>query len=179
MSDWRYTFNQNRATLIAVAAGVLSADAGEIEYCGRVIAAPDPQSLRKAGVSVTYQHPTLVPDLTVLENLQLVSPALLGSSGRAEAERLLREVATDELAIRIDRRVAELSLAQRHIVEIVRALSTNPQVLFFDEPALVAWSRGNPPLDRESAIDVLSGALAAVDCALNQLFESVGVRPAA
>ena len=123
-----------KSTLIAVAAGVLSADAGEIEYCGRVIAAPDPQSLRKAGVSVTYQHPTLVPDLTVLENLQLVSPALLGSSGRAEAERLLREVATDELAIRIDRRVAELSLAQRHIVEIARALSTNPKVLFFDEP---------------------------------------------
>jgi methionine synthase II (cobalamin-independent) len=37
-------------------------------------------------------------------------------------------------------------------------------VMFFDEPALVAWSRGNAPLDRESAIDVLSGALAAVDC---------------
>ena len=37
-------------------------------------------------------------------------------------------------------------------------------VLFFDEPALVAWRRGNAPLDRESAIDVLSGALAAVDC---------------
>ncbi len=37
-------------------------------------------------------------------------------------------------------------------------------VLFLDEPALVAWRRGNAPLDRESAIDVLSGALAAVDC---------------
>ena len=37
-------------------------------------------------------------------------------------------------------------------------------VLFFDEPALVAWRRGDAPLDRESAIDVLSGALAAVDC---------------
>ena len=37
-------------------------------------------------------------------------------------------------------------------------------VLFFDEPALVSWQRGDEPLDRESAIDVLSGALAAVDC---------------
>jgi hypothetical protein len=37
-------------------------------------------------------------------------------------------------------------------------------VLFFDEPALVSWHRGNEPLDRESAIDVLSGALASVDC---------------
>ena len=38
-------------------------------------------------------------------------------------------------------------------------------VLFFDEPALVLWRRGEADLDRESAIDVLSGALAAVDCA--------------
>jgi hypothetical protein len=37
-------------------------------------------------------------------------------------------------------------------------------VLFFDEPALVAWRRGDDPVDREAAIDVLSGALAAVDC---------------
>jgi ribose transport system ATP-binding protein len=123
-----------KSTLIAIAAGVLSADEGEIEYDGHVMTAPDPRSLREAGVSITYQHPTLVPDLTVLENLQLVSPALLGPSGRAEAARLLRQVASDELAIRVDRRVGELSLAERHIVEIARALSTKPKVLFFDEP---------------------------------------------
>jgi len=123
-----------KSTLIAIAAGVLSADSGEIDYGGRLMAAPDPQSLREAGISITYQHPTLVPDLTVFENLQLVSPALLGRSGRAEAARLLGQVATDELAIRVDRRVGELSLAQRHIVEIARALSTNPKVLFLDEP---------------------------------------------
>ena len=123
-----------KSTLIAIAAGALSADAGEIDYGGRVMTTPDPQSVREAGVSITYQHPTLVPDLTVFENLQLVSSALLGPTGRAEATGLLREVATDELAIRLDRRVGELSLAQRHIVEIARALSTKPKVLFFDEP---------------------------------------------
>ena len=37
-------------------------------------------------------------------------------------------------------------------------------MLFFDEPSLVSWRRDDAPLDRESAIDVLSGALAAVDC---------------
>ena len=45
-----------------------------------------------------------------------------------------------------------------------RACRDTGLVLFFDEPALVAWRRGDAPLDRESAIDVLSGALAAVDC---------------
>ena len=47
---------------------------------------------------------------------------------------------------------------------LITRLPQTSVVLFFDEPALVAWRRGNPPLDRESAIDVLSGALAAVDC---------------
>ena len=122
-----------KSTLISVAVGILSADEGEIEYDGRVVAA-DPRSLREAGISVAYQHPALAPDLTVLENLQLASPALLGASGRAEAERLLRRVATDGLLMPLHRRVAELSLAQHHVVEIARALSTSPKVLFLDEP---------------------------------------------
>jgi ribose transport system ATP-binding protein len=122
-----------KSTLISVAVGILSADQGEIEYGGRIVAA-DPRSLREAGISVAYQHPALAPDLTVLENLQLASPALLGASGRVEAARLLRRVATDGLLMPLHRRVAELSLAQRHVVEIARALSTNPKVLFLDEP---------------------------------------------
>jgi ribose transport system ATP-binding protein len=123
-----------KSTLISIAVGVLAADAGEIEYCGRAVAVPNPRSLREAGVSVTYQHPTLAPDLTVLENLQLAAPALIGPEGPAMAEALLRRVATDQLMMPVHRRVSELSLAQKHVVEIARALSTEPKVLFLDEP---------------------------------------------
>src|SRR6516165_2979205 len=120
-----------KSTLIGVAAGVLRADFGAIYYDGQYVAAPDPRSMREAGVSVVYQHPALAPDLTVLENLQLAAPSLVGA---AEAGRLLARVATDELRMPIGRRVAELSLAQRHVVEIARALITRPKVLFLDEP---------------------------------------------
>src|SRR3972149_2566798 len=65
-----------KSTLIAIAAGVLRADAGTMEYDGREITNPQADTLRLAGVSVTFQHPELAPDLTVLENLQLASPAL-------------------------------------------------------------------------------------------------------
>ena len=123
-----------KSTLIGVAAGVLRADSGAIYYDGKHVAAPDPRQMREAGVSVVYQHPALAPDLTVLENLQLAAPSLLGAAGAAAAERLLARVATDELRMPVGKRVAELSLAQRHVVEIARALVTRPKVLFLDEP---------------------------------------------
>jgi len=123
-----------KSTLIAIAAGVLGADAGTIEYDGRQIAEPRADVLRLSGVSVTFQHPALAPDLSVLENLQLASPTLDGPEGLREAARLIAMVSTEELPVPIDRRVAELSLAQLHLVEIARALATRPKVVFFDEP---------------------------------------------
>jgi hypothetical protein len=63
------------------------------------------------------------------------------------------------------RRAAALTRAWAVALEetLARRLPESSAVLFFDEPALVAWQRGGGLLDRESAIDVLSGALAAVD----------------
>lgn len=123
-----------KSTLIGIAAGVLHADAGAIYYDGKHVDAPDPRQMREDGVAVVYQHPALAPDLTVLENLQLAAPSLAGPGGAAEAERVLARIATDELRMPLNKRVADLSLAQRHVVEIARALATNPKVLFLDEP---------------------------------------------
>jgi ribose transport system ATP-binding protein len=123
-----------KSTLIGVAAGVLRADSGAIYYDGKYVGAPDPRQMREEGVSVVYQHPALAPDLTVLENLQLAAPSLVGTAGAAEAERLIARIATGELRMPINKRVAELSLAQRHVIEIARALATRPKVLFLDEP---------------------------------------------
>lgn len=123
-----------KSTLIGIAAGVLRADAGAIYYNGKHVDAPDPRRMRDDGVSVVYQHPALAPDLTVMENLQLAAPSLAEASGAAEAERILNRVATPELRMPLNKRLGELSLAQRHIVEIARALATRPRVLFLDEP---------------------------------------------
>ena len=123
-----------KSTLIGIAAGVLQADAGTIHYDNKEVRAPHPRQMREDGVSVVYQHPALAPDLTVLENLQLAAPSLAAPGGPAEAEHILARIATDELRMPVNTRVAELSLAQRHIVEIASALATHPTVLFLDEP---------------------------------------------
>ena len=123
-----------KSTLIGIAAGVLRADAGAIYYGGKYVDAPDPRQMREDGVAVVYQHPALAPDLTVLENLQLAAPSLAGPDGPAEAGRILARIATDELHMPLNRRLGELSLAQRHVVEIACALATHPKVLFLDEP---------------------------------------------
>jgi hypothetical protein len=69
-------------------------------------------------------------------------------------------------APRAFRRAAEATRAWSVAVEelVGERLPEAGLMLFFDEPALVSWHRGEEPLDRESAIDVLSGALASVDC---------------
>jgi ribose transport system ATP-binding protein len=123
-----------KSTLIGIAAGVLQADAGAIYYGGKHVDAPNPRRMREDGISVVYQHPALADDLTVLENLQLAAPSLAAAGGQVEAERILGRIATAELLMPLNKRVGELSLAQRHIVEIARALATNPKVLFLDEP---------------------------------------------
>ena len=123
-----------KSTLIGIACGVLQADAGAVRYEGKEVRVPHPRQLREDGISVVYQHPALANDLTVLENLQLAAPSLAGPNGADEAEQILRRVATDELRMAVNRRVSELSLAQRHVVEIARAIATHPKVLFLDEP---------------------------------------------
>ena len=124
-----------KSTLISVVAGVTPRSSGEILLNGVPL---DPREsvagIRKLGVSVVFQHPALLPDLTVLENLKLVAPDLSGQTGRARAEALIESVATEHLRVALNDRVDSLTLARKHVVEIVRALATNPKILFLDEP---------------------------------------------
>jgi ribose transport system ATP-binding protein len=85
-------------------------------------------------MAVTFQHPELAEDLTVMENMQLAAPNLKGPEGRAEAERLLAEVASEQHAMSLKARVRDLTLAQHHVIELARALATKPEALLLDEP---------------------------------------------
>ena len=123
-----------KSTLIGIAAGVVRPDFAVLRVAGKEIKRPDGTKMHRAGVAVTFQHPELAEDMTVMENIQLAAPRLTGRAGRAEAQRLLASVASEQHAMSLDARVRDLTLAQQHIVEIAGAIASKPKVLFFDEP---------------------------------------------
>jgi ribose transport system ATP-binding protein len=125
-----------KSTLIKILSGAVVPDAGEVYLDGERLPAGDPLAVRDRGVSVVYQELTLVPDLTVADNVFLGRErgrvSLRRAEMRREAQRLL-----DELGVRVDAgaTVRALSVAHQQMVEIARALVTEARVLVLDEPS--------------------------------------------
>jgi ribose transport system ATP-binding protein len=130
-----------KSTLMSIAAGSVSADTGSLAIGGAEIDEPAPRSTQAAGLALVYQHPALLPDLTVAENMALaMSPGERPKLSRANAWARERLSAMDA-EIDPSRRVVELSVEERHLVEICKALALEPNVLILDEPT--------EPLDSE------------------------------
>lgn len=123
-----------KSTLIGVAAGVVKANSGRILVKGDDVSDPHPLAMRNAGISVVFQHPALAADLTVLENLQLGVKSGQEPPTKLSAQALVDRLASDAMRMDVGARVSDLNLAQMHIVEIARALVSEPQVIVFDEP---------------------------------------------
>ncbi|MGH8988974.1 MAG: ATP-binding cassette domain-containing protein [Acidimicrobiales bacterium] len=123
-----------KSTLMAVAAGALVPDAGTVHICGHRLERADPRAAQSLGLSVVYQYPSVLDDLTVAENLALSVP-----KAERPPYRRLRSWASDRLAL-VDalldprRRTGELSVAERQLLEIAKALAADAQVLVLDEP---------------------------------------------
>jgi len=136
-----------KSTTFNLITGVLTATGGAISVLGRKVENAPPQEIVKLGVSRTFQHVKLVPDMTVLENVA-IGAHLRGNSGaissmlrldRTDEAKLLAEAARQiervGLSDQIDQLAGSLSLGQQRIVEIARALCVDPMLLLLDEPA--------------------------------------------
>ncbi|MGD0713989.1 MAG: sugar ABC transporter ATP-binding protein [Gaiellaceae bacterium] len=125
-----------KSTLIKILAGAVQPDAGRVFKSGRPLDSRTPAAARRAGVSTVYQELSLLPDLSVAQNI--VAGSLPTSRGFIDRRRMTRDVGAvlEQLGLRVDpgTRIADLSLPQQQIVEIARALSTGGDVLVLDEP---------------------------------------------
>ncbi|MGE0310395.1 MAG: sugar ABC transporter ATP-binding protein [Lautropia sp.] len=125
-----------KSTLIKIMAGVTRPDAGEILLDGRRQRFAGPWEASDAGIVCIFQELSLMPDLSVADNICIAAPPRrfgLIDAGRQRriAEAALARIGADDIHPRA--RVADLSLSRRQIVEIAKALSRNPSVLILDE----------------------------------------------
>jgi len=125
-----------KSTLINILSGMLAPDAGTIAVAGARVTIRDPHHALNLGIATVYQELSLLPNLTVAQNLALgrepVRRGLLDRAGaRARAGEALHRLGLD---IPSSTLVGNLSLAERQMVEIAKALSTNPRILVLDEP---------------------------------------------
>lgn len=126
-----------KSTLMAVLAGALQPDAGEMTLDGEPYRPKTPLDARRAGVTMIYQELSLAPHLSVAENISLgVEPGRFGLVSRrqvrATAVRALGELGHPD--IDSDAPVSSLSVAEQQIIEIARALAGGSRVLVLDEP---------------------------------------------
>src|SRR5262245_24031096 len=100
-----------KSTLMNVASGTVQPDAGSIVFAGSAVSLT-PAAAARLGIAIVHQHPAVLPDMTVLENLQVSLPDSVFARGRREtiADRLLDGVG---LHIRLCDRVERLSVAQK------------------------------------------------------------------
>jgi ribose transport system ATP-binding protein len=125
-----------KSTLINVVAGTYAPDAGRLVYDGQELRHLSPHHARSIGISPVFQEFSLVPDLTVEQNLSLGREiSQLGflhvKKMRERAERVLAELGFD-----LDPRkpVRDLSRAHQQMVEIAKALLSKVRLLILDEP---------------------------------------------
>ncbi len=126
-----------KSTLIRIVTGADTPDAGTIVVAGTAVARLDPAAARALGIAAIYQHPVLFPDLTVAENIALPTEGgrlLRRVDWRARRERAAQLFAEIGAAIDPWRRARTLSMPERQLVEIAKAIAVNARVVIMDEP---------------------------------------------
>ena len=125
-----------KSTLMKLLAGVHQPDSGEILLQGRRAALGTPAKARRAGVSTVFQELTILPNLTVAENLclgrELTRGGLLNLRAlRHEAVQVLQRTG---IALGPDRLCGTLSVGEQQLLEIAKGLHSEADIFIFDEP---------------------------------------------
>ena len=132
-----------KSTIINVLSGMLAPDAGEIRLEGRPASIDSTRKAIELGIATVYQELSLLPNLTVAQNIVLGhEPRRIGlldvAAMRAAARKALARIGVE---IADETPVGLLSLAERQLVEIAKALARDPTVLVLDEPTAALGSR--------------------------------------
>ncbi len=128
-----------KSTLIKVLSGIYKADEGSVVFDGAELKIKTPLEAQRLGISVVHQEMMLVDDLSVVENIYIGKPKTTKRLGmidwrtmRAEGEKLLNRIGAH---VDLNIPVRRLSVAEKQIIEICKALSFDSKLIIMDEPS--------------------------------------------
>jgi ribose transport system ATP-binding protein len=126
-----------KSTLMKIMTGVYEADTGDIRIDGQKVSIRDPEHARELGLSIIYQELSMVENLTVAENIFLARE-YTSRFGFVDSRKMNREATRvlDILHLGIDPAtpVRNLSVGQKQMIEIAKAISGNSKIIVMDEP---------------------------------------------
>ena len=126
-----------KSTLIKIISGVYQMDSGSIEFNGKKLTKITPSEAISLGIQVIYQDFAVFPNLTVMENLAINTE--LAANRKFVNWKRMRQIAEDAVAkigfkVDLDALVGSLSVAEKQMVAISRALMSNAKLIIMDEP---------------------------------------------
>jgi ribose transport system ATP-binding protein len=125
-----------KSTLIKILTGIYPKDGGQIFYHGREVSIESRHDAAACGIAVIYQELSLIPTLTVAQNVMLgKEPGKFGFLRRREMYRKVQGLIDRyDFKLKADAVVETLSIAQRQTVEILKSLSEDASLIIMDEP---------------------------------------------
>jgi ribose transport system ATP-binding protein len=123
-----------KSTLLGIASGILAPDEGTVEIAGSRLRKASPALSRRLGLGMAYQDYSHILDLSVAENVYLAVPADARPAYGSISSWAEETLAPFNLGIPVTAPVRSLSLAERQLFEVAKALLTRPKVLLLDEP---------------------------------------------
>jgi ribose transport system ATP-binding protein len=126
-----------KSTLMKILAGDYTATSGEVLIDGEPVQIANPRDARRLGIGIVHQELSLLPNLSVADNLVLGDEPLRGRTIDQRKIRNRARGALDAIGLRhvhVDTLAGDLPIAEQQLVEIARVLAQDVRVLIFDEP---------------------------------------------
>lgn len=124
-----------KSTLMNVASGTTTPGSGTIVFDGSSVDNLTPAVAQELGIAIVHQHPALLPDMTVAENILVAVGREHLRRRNPEVTKAMRSLLDDVHFVgHLEDRVSSLSVARRHLLELAKAFAVSPRLLILDEP---------------------------------------------